>query len=279
MKKTIIKSMLFVLALSCITKATAQPQTQGILTFSFTPTAHSPAKHALVVYITNLPGGGGFVKTLNRYCDATTSNYLNTWAAVANCGYTGSPLTLDATTSSCITVGAVLGGSLNTYSTVNTSWDGNIYTGFLEYDQTNYVAIEEAWGTGATNHVVRYFSFEKGPAIDDQTTGIANDANFTGISLLWTPNAMATAQFTENPTLKVYPNPSRNGIFNIDFSNQVNNIKVIDMLGKVVYNEIIKADTTDTTKKIDLSSITNGVYFINATNDKGTSNYKVILDK
>ncbi len=275
MKNNFLK--IIMLVFGSITQINAQ--TQGTLTFSFTPTAHSPAKHALVVYITNLPGGGGFVKTLNRYCDATTSNYLNTWAAVANCGYQGTPPILNATTSSCITIGAVLGGSLNTYSTVNTSWDGNIYTGFLEYDQTNYVAIEEAWGTGAANHVVRYFSFVKGPAVDDQTTGIANDANFTGISLLWTPNAMATTQFTENPSLKVYPNPSRNGIFNIDFSNQVNNIKVIDMLGKVVYNEIIKADTTDTTKKIDLSSMTNGVYFIKATNDKGTSNYKVILDK
>ena len=90
---------------------------------------------------------------------------------------------------------------------------------------------------------------------------------------------MVTAQFTDNPTLKVYPNPSTNGVFNIDFSNQVNSIKVIDMLGKVVYNENIKEDTTSTTKKIDLSSMTNGVYFINATNDKGTSNYKVVIDK
>jgi len=257
----------------------SKAQTQGTLNFSCTPVSHGTANHALAVYITNGPGGGAFIRTLSRYCDATTYNYLPNWGGYAGCGYTGTPLTLDATSSACNTVGATLGGSLNSYSLVNIGWDGIAQWGGVEYDGQHYVAIEEAWGTGATNHVVRYFSFEKGPAIDDQTTGIANDANFTGISLLWTPNAMATAQFTENPTLKVYPNPSRNGIFNIDFSNQVNNIKVIDMLGKVVYNEIIKADTTDTTKKIDLSSITNGVYFINATNDKGTSNYKVILDK
>ena len=251
-------------------------QTQGTLTFLFTPTPHSPAKHALAVWI----GTGGYLhRTLNRYCDATTRNYLNTWASVANCGFQGTPLTLDAISPICETNGAILGGPLTTYSTMNISWDGINQTGNLQSDSYNSITIEEAWGTGTANHVLRYFDFLKGPAIDDQTTGIADDANFTGISLLWTPNAMATTQFTENPSLKVYPNPSRNGIFNIDFSNQVNNIKVIDMLGKVVYNEIIKADTTDTTKKIDLSSMTNGVYFIKATNDKGTSNYKVILDK
>ena len=35
----------------------------------------------------------------------------------------------------------------------------------------------------------------------------------------------------------------------------------------------------DTTKSIDLSSYANGVYFINVADDKGSSSYKVVLDK
>jgi hypothetical protein len=268
MKNNLLKAILFVFVLSSFIKTTAQ--TQGTLTFSFTPTAHTPANHALAISI-------GSIRTLVRYCDAPTYNYLPNWASAASCGFQGT--TLDATSSPCHIGGAIVGPSLNSYQPINVTWDGLNNYGNLAQDGNLYVFVEETWGIGSTKTAVRYFPFVKGPAVDDQTTGIANDANFTGISLIWLPNAMATAQFSDNPTLKVYPNPSTNGVFNIDFSNQVNSIKVIDMLGKVVYNENIKEDTTDTTKKIDLSSMTNGVYFINATNDKGTSNYKVILDK
>ena len=274
MKTKILKAVQLIFVLCFFTHTIAQ--TQGTLTFSFTPTAHSPAKHALVVYITNGPGGGAFIRTLSRYCDATTYNYLPNWGGYAGCGYTGTPLTLDATSSACNTVGATLGGSLNSYSLVNIGWDGIAQWGGVEYDGQHYVAIEEAWGTGAANHVVRYFSFVKGPAVDDQTTGIANDANFTGISLIWQPNLATTAFASAAAT--IYPNPSRNGVFNIDLQDTVSAIKVYNTLGALVYNETLLLEK-NTSTKLDLSNFSNGIYIVNLSNEKGASNYKLVVEK
>ena len=57
------------------------------------------------------------------------------------------------------------------------------------------------------------------------------------------------------------------------------NIKVVNILGAVVYNENIEDNATETSKKIDFSDMANGVYIINLSNDSGSSSYKIILDK
>ena len=74
----------------------------------------------------------------------------------------------------------------------------------------------------------------------------------------------------------VYPNPSK-GIFNLDFKTEVKNVKVLNTLGQVVYDESI--DSSVTTKSVDMTSFNNGEYFVIVSNDEGSSTYKVILDK
>ena len=65
----------------------------------------------------------------------------------------------------------------------------------------------------------------------------------------------------------------------MDLKNDINNIKVINILGKVVYNEKVTQDSAGTTKRVDLSNLVNGLYIVSVTNDNGTSNYKVVLNK
>ena len=268
----IIKSIFLVLVFGVITKSTAQ--TQGTLTFSFTPTAHTPANHALAIWIANGSGGLGLMRTLNRYCDAATYNYLPTWASSANCGFQG--ITLDATSNICHTGGATLGNSLTNYTPMNIVWDGLNNYGNLQADGNYNVAIEETWGIGSSKTVIKQFSFVKGPAVDDQTTGIANDANFTGISLIWLPN-LATATFA-NAAATIYPNPSRNGVFNMDIQDTVSAIKVYNTLGALVYNETLLLEK-NTSTKLDLSNFSNGIYIVNLSNEKGASNYKLVVEK
>ena len=58
-------------------------------------------------------------------------------------------------------------------------------------------------------------------------------------------------------------------------SNEVDNsnVKIVDVLGNVVYTETISA-----TKKIDLSDFKNGIYFITIeTSDSKISNRKLII--
>jgi len=70
----------------------------------------------------------------------------------------------------------------------------------------------------------------------------------------------------------VYPNPSNGGI-NIANTNNIDEIKVTDMLGQIVYEA--KPNTENTILKIDNS----GIYFITITSGTVTSTKKVIIDK
>ena len=270
MKTKILKAVQLIFVLCFFTHTIAQ--TQGTLNFSFTPTSHGTANHALAVWI--VTGGGSFIKTKARYCDASTYNYLPTWASSASCGFQGT--TLDATSSPCLIAGATVGGSLTTYSPINIVWDGINNFGNLAQDSNCNVIIEETWGIGSTKTAVRYFPFVKGPAVDDQTTGIANDANFTGISLIWQPNLATTAFASAAAT--IYPNPSRNGVFNMDLQDTVSAIKVYNTLGALVYNETLLLEK-NTSTKLDLSNFSNGIYIVNLSNEKGSSNYKLVVEK
>jgi hypothetical protein len=252
----------------------SKAQTQGTLTFSLTPTSHGTANHALAIWIANGSGGFGLMRTLNRYCDAATYNYLPNWASAASCGFQGT--TLDATSSPCRIGGATVGGSLTTYSTINIVWDGLNNYGILQADGNYNVAIEETWGIGSSNTVIKQFSFVKGPLVDDQRTGIASDANFTVISLIWQPT-LATTPFSV-ASAAVYPNPSKNGVFTLDFQDKINAIKVYTTLGALVYNETVLFEN-NTSKKLDLSHFANGIYIINLSNDKGATNHKVVIEK
>lgn len=266
MKNYLLKFFILIFGVGFFLQITAQ--TQGTLAFSYTPTSHGTGNHALAIWI----NGGD--RTLYKYCDAATYNYLPNWASFANCGFQGT--TIDATSTLCRLGGTTTGAPLTSYAPMNVVWDGLTYNGNLACDCTDLVYIEETWGTGSTHTAVRYFPFVKGPAIDDQTTGITNDANFTGVSLIWQPY-LATATF-ETAKATIYPNPSKNGVFDIDFKDTVNSIKVYNTLGAVIYHENVSFES-NATKKLDLSNFSNGIYTIILNNDNGSSNYKVVVDK
>jgi len=263
MKKTVQK--LFT-ACAVVIAANAFAQTAGTLTFSFTQVAHSPcysgSKNVLAVWIET--GTGTFVKTRLRYVGGGTSDHLPIWSVNAG-----------GTANNCLsanTTGATTGATLTSFGAKSFTWDGKNSAGTMMADGAYKVAVEETWDHGTSATVTTYYTFTKGTSADIQTP--ATDANFSNISLHWQPTATGVDE-TENPEINVYPNPS-NGVFNIDMY-QVNNIKVMNALGAVVYDEKIDASTITT--KVDLSSFANGIYFITASNNKGTLNQKLILNK
>jgi len=80
--------------------------------------------------------------------------------------------------------------------------------------------------------------------------------------------------------LDVYPNPS-NEIFNIKFNIdrlQNLNIKIINVLGKVVYTEDKQQFIGEYTKQISLDNYGKGVYFLEIETDNGIVNKKLILN-
>ena len=77
----------------------------------------------------------------------------------------------------------------------------------------------------------------------------------------------------------VYPNPSRD-VFNITFtSEQVQdiNVKIVNVIGEVIYQETLKAFTGQFTKAIDLTKEAKGVYTLQVTTESGGLNKKIIF--
>ncbi len=271
-------SIIFIIAIILSNKTNSIAQTTGTLTFTYTPLEHSSGnfnadkRYVLAIWIAN--NGGNFVKTINRYCEATYYDKLPNWSSYAGCDFSGT--ILNAMGSSCATSGAILGGVLTSYAPRTIIWDGTNSNGSLAQDMLYNVRIEETWGPGSSARSVKNFSFIKGPNVDDQTTGIPSDANFTGISLLWQPT-LSTESFAD-ATATVFPNPSNTGVFNLAVKDSVTAVKVYSILGATLSNETVSLSNGDT-KTLDLSSYNNGLYIVSVTNNKGTANYKVVLDK
>jgi hypothetical protein len=79
--------------------------------------------------------------------------------------------------------------------------------------------------------------------------------------------------------LDVYPNPSRD-IFNVTFTSEdVQNleVRIINVIGEVVYTEDLNEFVGEYTKQVDLATYTKGVYFLEITTDNGVINKKLIL--
>ena len=79
--------------------------------------------------------------------------------------------------------------------------------------------------------------------------------------------------------LEVYPNPS-DDIFNIGFVSeeaQTINVKVVNMIGEVVYTENLEEFLGNYANSIDMNTQPKGVYFLEITTNNGSMNHKIVL--
>lgn len=247
-------------------------QTAQSRTFTFTEASHAStyngtAQHVLAVWIEQGTGSPGtFIVTKFRYVAGSTNDHLPTWAVKSGGSAT------NATSASCNVATATTGATLSAWSTKTVTWDGKDAAGNLVADGNYQFVIQSTWSHNTTTGTAtRYFPFVKGPGATNPT--FADDANFTAISAV-----LSSPSFSMKPEVAIYPNPTT-GILNLDFKNDVNYIRIINILGKVVYNEKITEDLTNSNKRIDLSNLVGGIYIVSVSNDIGTSNYKVILNR
>ena len=104
-------------------------------------------------------------------------------------------------------------------------------------------------------------------------------------SLSWTPLVYWTQPTsrieggTAIANLDVYPNPSRD-LFNVTFTSedvQDLEVRVINVVGEVVYTENLQQFVGEYTISIDLETYTKGVYFLEITTNNVVVNKKLIL--
>lgn len=274
MKKNLLKALsltgLFLASVSIFA------QTSGTLTFTFTETAKSPtyngnSQHVLAVWIQT--SAGAFIKTKLRYAGSGTNDHLPTWASNAGCASSANCLG-----SACNIVDGTTGATRSSWTSYTITWDGKkgaATTGTLQPDGVYKVAIQSTWNHGTGGTATTTYTFTKGPNPDHQTLG--SNSFITSAQLDWVP-AVATLVDEEqaNPVISVYPNPN-NGVFNVDYSNAAQ-IKIVNTLGNIVFDEKTE-NVSEGSKVIDLSNLSNGIYMISVSNEKGTSYHKIILNK
>jgi hypothetical protein len=98
---------------------------------------------------------------------------------------------------------------------------------------------------------------------------------------MWTqPGTLIRMESTSQiKNLDIYPNPSRD-IFNIRFTSekiQDLSVRVINIMGEVVYEEKANQFIGEYTKQIDLTDNSKGVYFLEITTNKGVVNRKIVI--
>lgn len=272
MKKLLLKVAGIASAL-CLS-ANVFAQTAGTLTFSFTPVAKSPCytgtSWVMAAWIES--NAGAFIKTRLRYCcRGSTSDHLPTWSVNAGgtSGNCSAANTTDATT----------GATLSGFTAKTFTWDGKTgpaATATLTADGVYKIMIQETWNHGSTGTATSTYTFTKGPAT--YTAAPANTTNLTSVHYTWTPTGTTGIEESTagGMTSTVYPNPNNTGIVNVEFE-KATNIKVVNTLGMVVYDENVERSVT--TKSLDLSAFANGVYLICVSDGNDFSKHKVILNK
>ena len=103
------------------------------------------------------------------------------------------------------------------------------------------------------------------------STSYSNGTAF-GIRMLMGNNWSVSLEETQNNKFSIYPNPS-NGEFNIaSSSNELSDLTVKDITGKIVISKVFNSNTT-----INLNNYAKGVYVVDIKNKKGAFTQKIFL--
>ena len=109
----------------------------------------------------------------------------------------------------------------------------------------------------------------------DPNGGAYNSLSWTPL-VTWTQPTNRLEGGTAITNLDVYPNPSRD-VFNVAFTSedvQDLEVRVINVVGEVVYTEDLQQFVGEYTKSIDLATYTKGIYFLEI-----TTNYQKFIHK
>ena len=81
---------------------------------------------------------------------------------------------------------------------------------------------------------------------------------------------------SEDP-VTVYPNPS-NGTFHLSLKEKASvQVRIMNNLGQVVYNEQTTPNTTDQT--VNLTNVPAGIYYVQVTGHTGTETTRIVIEK
>ncbi len=101
-----------------------------------------------------------------------------------------------------------------------------------------------------------------------------NGQTLYGDTSAWCDLVLSTQKYTLNNTISIFPNPAQNKIFINTTEEKITSYCIKDILGKTLLKENL------TSNQIDISTLSNGIYFIQFQNDKKQFGVKkFVVDK
>lgn len=224
-------------------------QTAGQLTVTATTVSYGGnyAPHNVVaMWVTNK--SGVYVKTMLAYA-ATRKAYLSGWGSATSLTYN----TVDAST----------GATQGSHGVRTCIWNGANLTGTVLGDDTYNVVMEMTEGG---NNKQATFSFKKGKT--EQILTPANVSGFSNITIKWTPALTALEDVQAAKLFTVYPNPAKSSVYVNGFGIQ--EIRLYNLNGKLILKTI--------EPRVDISSLTNGMYILKIISEAGECSKSILKE-
>jgi hypothetical protein len=108
------------------------------------------------------------------------------------------------------------------------------------------------------------------------------DGSRSDVGALYFGTAAGIGVIKNNSTFEIYPNPSSGNVM-IRFGDQkhfggTNEVKVVDLTGRVIYKENIITDNFSEGLKVDLTKQPAGIYYLQIRSENGLSSGKLVLE-
>jgi len=142
------------------------------------------------------------------------------------------------------------------------------------YDNMHQAIHSSPPGYGPANSILDNpnMSSAHGNAYLDTIQGYLNPRMFLALGL---DTIMQTSiEEIIDFSTKIYPNPTIDKINVVSYAAAINNIKIYNIHGQVVYNKEVNANAI----KINTTTLSNGIYIMNIKSDKTTITRKLIVE-
>jgi hypothetical protein len=238
-------------------------QTSGSLSFScnsLAPKGTYGNKCVIAIWIEDNQNPSVFIKTKAKY--GHEDDHLTSWIPKSGKNLTD----------------AVTGATLPSANSPSVIWNGTNVSNVVVADGVYNIFIEMGWGSDHVGqHSVMSFSFEKGPNGVHLTP--SGNAYFSNVVIDWAPLTTMINLIEDRNSLCVYPNPT-NGPISLRISKSIPcaKVEINNILGAVIYKKNLEDEFVGNLE-FDLSSYSNGLYFLRLKSPDQEFVYKVMLQR
>ena len=228
-------------------------------------------------------GGLTFVSTINSMNPPNLA--IGMWVNVAGDGTVLMAFSGDGTSSGALPAELTYFTVVNQNKSLELQWqtaselNNEKFEIEMSQDGRSFKKIGEVKGNGTTQ-ITQDYLFQ----VDQPPFGVSyyrlKQMDFDG-QFEYSDIVSANFEKISQSIGKVFPNPSRSGLVNLDLTveeSKVFSISLVDLSGKILEDQVRQLEKGDHQLNFDFSSFPKGIYMIRLSTDESITNRKLILN-